>query len=99
MTTNVTVSLDNSYPSGAITSVKVYLPGARPSITCDSLVDTQASIKLPFSSLSSRWAPANSSPVVESTLLITTTGLSLGVFSIFTFVTLTSFFTVNVIVS
>ena len=42
-TVNVTVSLDNSYPSGANTSVRVYLPGSSPSIACGSFVDTQAS--------------------------------------------------------
>lgn len=68
-----------------MTSVKVYLPGARPSITCDSLVDTQASIKLPFSSLSSRWAPANSSPVVTSTLLISTTVTTLSLTVVLSF--------------
>ena len=42
-TVKVTVSVDNSYPSGAIVSLNVYLPGFKPSLIINgSLVDTQA---------------------------------------------------------
>ncbi len=77
-TTNVTVSVDNSYPSGAIISLNVYLPGFNPSLIINgSLVDTQAYITSPVSSFNSRCAPGNSSPVVIS-LLLMLTGIGLS---------------------
>ena len=69
-TSKVIVSVLRAYPSGAISSVKVYLPGFSPFIICTSLVEVQLSLIAPLASFTVSFAPGNSLPVVASTLLI-----------------------------
>ena len=67
------------YPSGAVTSVRVYSPSARFLISCGVFVDTQLSISSPASSVSVSSAPASSLPFVISRLEITKLWSSSGV--------------------
>ena len=66
------------YPSGAIVSVKVYVPAFKSSIIWSSVVDTQLSTTLPLASFNTKVAPATSSLEVISLLLIATSCVLTG---------------------